>query len=161
VDGVALLEAVRNRSVHAALDVWPNEPLLNPELLERSVVATPHVAGYSDDGKRNGTWMVYAAFCEQAGIEPVARGEQGQERLSLSIQNPEFALNEALEAACFVPGHDHAMRALAELPSEQIATGFDQLRKEYPYRRDFHGWGVVCNDCKAAQTLSALGFSLG
>jgi len=160
VQGAALLEAVRGGSVHAALDVWPDEPLLSPELLEHSVIATPHVAGYSDDGKRNGTWMVYEAFCKNAGIEPVARGEQGQERLKLSIQNPETALSEALEAACFVPGHDQALRAMARLPSAQIAQGFDRLRKEYPYRRDFHGWDVDCTDLTAAGTLSSLGFRL-
>lgn len=160
VQGGALFEAVRDGRVHAALDVWPNEPLLDPELLARSVVATPHVAGYSDDGKRNGTWIVYEAFCEQAGIEAVTRGEQGQERLSLTIRYPELALNEALEAACFVYRHDYSLRTLAGLPSGQIAPGFDRLRKEYPYRRDFHGWDVICDEQSAAQTLSALGFRL-
>jgi len=160
VHGDALLEAMREGRVHAALDVWPNEPLLDPELLARSAVATPHVAGYSDDGKRNGAWMVYEAYCVQAGIEPLTRGEQGQGRSSMTIRNPELALNEALETACFVYRHDYALRALAGLPSGQIAPGFDRLRKEYPYRRDFHGWDVTCDEQSAAKTLSALGFRL-
>jgi erythronate-4-phosphate dehydrogenase len=158
VDGAALLDAAKAGRVQAALDCWPNEPLLDPELLDRTMVATPHVAGYSDDGKRNGTWMVYHAFCEWAGVEPASDGDNARRGQSLSIQNPENALSEALEATCFVSVHDRAMRELKELSSARIAHHFDQLRKDYPYRRDFHGWNVSCGDQQAAGVLNALGF---
>lgn len=157
VEGASLLKAVRDGTVHAALDCWPNEPRLNHELLERTVVATPHVAGYSDDGKRNGTRIVYQAFCAWAGLAPVGRVADGQ-RLALVIKDAESALAEALEAACFVPRHDQALRSLADLPMKTRASGFDALRKDYPYRRDFHGWSVACESKTAARTLSALGF---
>jgi erythronate-4-phosphate dehydrogenase len=160
VHGAALLEALRAGTVHAALDCWPDEPLLDPKLLERTVVATPHVAGYSDDGKRNGTWMVYEAWCHSAGIHPAVRGEEGQGRLSLAIQNPADVLTEALEAACFVPGHDCLMRELAALPAGELPAQFDRLRKEYPFRRDFHGWDVDCVDSAAARLLASLGFAV-
>ncbi|MGD8347331.1 MAG: hypothetical protein PVI83_08790 [Lysobacterales bacterium] len=96
-----------------ALDCWPGEPLLDPQLLKRTAVATLYVAGYSDDGKRNGTWMVYEAFCAWAGTEAAVRGEEGQGRLSLAVSQGDEALTEALEASCFVPRHDQALRALA------------------------------------------------
>jgi erythronate-4-phosphate dehydrogenase len=160
VHGAALLEALRAGTVHAALDCWPDEPRLDPKLLERTVVATPHVAGYSDDGKRNGTWMVYEAWCHSAGVEPAVRGEEGQGRLSLAIQNPADVLTEALEAACFVPGHDCLMRELAALPAGELPAQFDRLRKEYPFRRDFHGWDVDCVDSAAARLLASLGFAV-
>jgi erythronate-4-phosphate dehydrogenase len=160
VDGPALLDAVRSSGTHAALDVWPGEPLLNPELLEHAVVATPHVAGYSDDGKRNGTWIVYEAFCEWSGVSPVTRQGFESGRLSLSITNAEGALTEALQSACFVEVHDRALKKLSRLGTEEIARGFDQLRKEYPFRRDFHGWDVSCTNREAAAMLMRLGFEV-
>lgn len=160
VDGLALLDAVSRSNIHAALDVWPGEPLLSPELLERSTVATPHVAGYSDDGKRNGTWIVYEAFCEWSGVSPVTREGFESGRLSLSIDSAENALTEALQSACFVSDHDDALKKLSGLKPGEIARDFDQLRKEYPFRRDFHGWDVSCNDPKAAAMLTRLGFNV-
>ena len=160
VDGPALLDAVRSSRTHAALDVWPGEPLLSPELLERSVVATPHVAGYSDDGKRNGTWIVYEAFCKWSGATPVSREGFESARLSLTIAKSEDALTEVLQSACFVESHDKALKKLSGLDPEEIASGFDQLRKEYPFRRDFHGWDVSCTDRRAATMLARLGFNL-
>ena len=160
VDGPALLDAVLRSRTQAALDVWPGEPLLNPELLEHSVVATPHVAGYSDDGKRNGTWIVYEAFCEWSGVSPVTREGFESGRLSLSIANAGDALNEALQSACFVEQHDRALRKLAGHGPQEIARGFDRLRKEYPFRRDFHGWDVSCTDPQACHLLRMIGFSV-
>jgi erythronate-4-phosphate dehydrogenase len=157
VDPKALLAALRNGSAHAALDCWPGEPRLDPELLQAAVVSTPHVAGYSDDGRRNGTRIVYQAFCAWAGLAPVGQVPDGQ-RLALVTKHADSAVTEALEATCFVARHDAMLRALAHLSSEEIASGFDALRKDYPYRRDFHGWSVTCQSPPAAQALSALGF---
>jgi erythronate-4-phosphate dehydrogenase len=157
VDGAALLDALRRERVQAALDCWPDEPDLDPELLERTVVATPHVAGYSDDGKRNGTRQVYEHYCAWAGISPAAAAPDS-ERLELSIDQPANALDSALEATCFVERHDEALRALATSSPDERARGFDRLRKEYPFRRDFHGWDVSCADPACAAQLAALGF---
>jgi len=46
------------------LDVWENEPRFSPELLEKVFIASPHVAGYSLEGKLNGTKIVYDALCD-------------------------------------------------------------------------------------------------
>ena len=124
------------------------------------MVATPHVAGYSDEGKRNGTWMVYETFCEWAGIEPARRDLDDQGRLTLEIADPENALTEALEAACFVPRHDAALRGLSSLEPDEIAPRFDRLRREYPFRRDFHGWDIRCDDRNSARLLGELGFAV-
>jgi erythronate-4-phosphate dehydrogenase len=160
VNGPDILNAVRAGAVNAALDCWPGEPDLDPELLKRVVVATPHVAGYSDDGKRNGTWIVYKLFCEWAGLEYPGNADSGRQRIRLAVEHSGTALDTALRAACFVHEHDTALRALTEMPPAEIATHFDRLRKDYPYRRDFHGWDVSCNDPAAAHTLALLGFAV-
>src|SRR5664280_3414060 len=45
------------------IDVWENEPDIDPVLLQQAYIATPHIAGYSTDGKANGTAMVVNALC--------------------------------------------------------------------------------------------------
>lgn len=68
VDNVALLDALNESKVAAAaLDVWENEPSISHELLEKAFVATPHIAGYSAEGKMNATAMVLDAFFEFMG----------------------------------------------------------------------------------------------
>jgi phosphoglycerate dehydrogenase-like enzyme len=50
--------------LQVALDVWESEPQINTELLDLVSLATPHIAGYSDEGKIRGTSMLYEAICK-------------------------------------------------------------------------------------------------
>ena len=160
IDGNALMVELADGRLHAALDVWPGEPIFSSELLESTTVATPHVAGYSDEGKRNGTHMVYQAFCEWAGLQPFEPGEPSGGRLVLGITAGEDAVSKALDATCFVRRHDDRMRALSSLAADDRAIEFDRLRREYPYRRDFLAWTIRCRDPELAQILGRLGFSV-
>ena len=64
VDNEALLRALNNgRVADAVLDVWEHEPQLNTALLQRVFIGTPHIAGYSADGKTNADNMVIDALC--------------------------------------------------------------------------------------------------
>ena len=159
VDGDALLAELRSGRLHAALDVWPGEPLIEAALLEATTVATPHVAGYSDDGKRRGTLMVYAAFCAWAGLTPVAPPAAPGAAPVLRIEAGEDALTRAFDAACFVRRHDAAMRELIGLSPLQRARQFDGLRRDYPPRRDFPAWRVQCADLESARLCHHLGFT--
>ena len=68
------------------------------------------------------------------------------------------ALSTALQAACFVEQHDQAMRELIPLDVDERAAAFDVLRRDYPPRRDFQGWRVLCPDTESAACLRGLGF---
>lgn len=71
VDNKALLQAIDgNRIPAAALDVWEGEPQISAELLDVVEIGTPHIAGYSFDGKVAGTRMIYEAFCRHFKITP-------------------------------------------------------------------------------------------
>lgn len=153
----ALLRELETGRIHAALDVWPGEPLIDADLLRRATVATPHVAGYSEEGKRAGTLQVYAAFCRWAGLEPVLAPPPRESPL-LEIGQDQDAVTKALDAACFVGRHDEAMRSLESLSLTKRAAGFDRLRKNYPLRRDFQAWRISVDDPAAAQMLNSLGF---
>jgi erythronate-4-phosphate dehydrogenase len=160
IDGNALMAELGDGRLHAALDVWPGEPVFSSELLESTTVATPHVAGYSDDGKRNGTQIVYRAFCDWADLRPFEPAEPSTSRLELGIAAGEDAISKALDTTCFVRRHDAEMRALSSLKPGDRATEFDRLRREYPSRRDFHAWTIRCKDSEMAQVLGRLGFSV-
>jgi erythronate-4-phosphate dehydrogenase len=159
VDGEALLRELQSGRLAAALDVWPGEPLIGSELLAATIVATPHVAGYSSDGKLRGTRMVYERFCNWADLDPQPEEDPPAGETSLTVGPDECALSRALEAACFVSLHDRQMKALVPLTAEKRKHAFDELRRNYPQRRDFHAWSVECADATDTQLLEALGFS--
>lgn len=65
IDTRALLSALDTERISGAIiDVWENEPDINKELLEKALIATPHIAGYSADGKANATRMSLDALCK-------------------------------------------------------------------------------------------------
>ncbi|MGN1228830.1 MAG: 4-phosphoerythronate dehydrogenase [Prevotella sp.] len=66
----ALLDALDKGVIrHAVIDTWENEPDINRRLMERADIATPHIAGYSADGKVKADNMVISALCSYFGIE--------------------------------------------------------------------------------------------
>ena len=68
VDNQALRELLLDREdVHAVLDVWEGEPQVSLDLADLCTLATPHIAGYSLDGKQRGTAQIYQAFCRWRG----------------------------------------------------------------------------------------------
>ncbi|MFC1795502.1 4-phosphoerythronate dehydrogenase [Pseudomonadota bacterium] len=160
VDGNALLAELLSGRLQAALDVWPTEPLIDGLLLDKAIVATPHVAGYSNEGRRNGSLMVYRAFCDWAGEPPLASSNIPGDLPKLTIGEGDDTLSKALDASCFVKHHDQAMRNLLPLTIEQRAVEFDQLRRNYPYRRDFHAWQVSGSPPESLDVLRRLGFSV-
>ncbi len=68
VDNEALIKAIDEGKVcDAVVDTWEGEPNINRELLEKAIVATPHIAGYSADGKANATKMLLMAVADFIG----------------------------------------------------------------------------------------------
>ena len=168
VDNKALLETLRSGHLSGALlDVWENEPTPDPALMAKVNIATPHIAGYSFDGKTTGTRMMYEAVCRFLDVEMVPAAEL----FNIPVDNPNLDLvstgREALREAVFwaypIQEDDRRMRDLIDLPEEERGERFDRLRKEYPVRREFHRYKVsgkhlTDEDC---QTLKSLGFGLG
>lgn len=69
VDTEALKAALREGQISAAvIDTWENEPCIDAELLETAFIATPHIAGYSADGKANGTRMSLEAVARHFSL---------------------------------------------------------------------------------------------
>ncbi len=68
VDNKAIIEAIDSHAISTvAIDCWENEPNISNELLNRAFVATPHIAGYSAEGKTRATAMILSALSQHFG----------------------------------------------------------------------------------------------
>jgi len=164
------VRAFRGSLSAVALDVFPGEPEVDPDLLALADVVTPHVAGHSLDGKLLGTQMVYDALCAFLGVPPQWRHEQHlpedalieMQAGELRAATPEEQVAEVLLRACPLLRDDAALRAVGALPGVERARAFGTLRAEYPVRREFHRTRVYASgfDEQALAMLGALGFLL-
>jgi erythronate-4-phosphate dehydrogenase len=163
VDNNALREVLLQREdLQAVLDVWEGEPEVDVALAELCVLATPHIAGYSLDGKQRGTAQIYQAYCEFLGQAPqVSLGDllpaPWLSQVTLSGDtDPAWAL-AMLCRGVYDPRRDDAdfRRSLVGSVSEQRAA-FDVLRKNYPSRREIDGLQVrIDGDAPALQQIVA------
>ncbi|MCH8958392.1 MAG: response regulator [Proteobacteria bacterium] len=143
----ALKEALEAGRLDAVvLDVWEHEPTPDPDLLRRVDLATPHVAGYSYDGKVEGTRMLYHALIRHLDLQPTwddaaALAPAPDDRLALIPPDatlPETAWLDALARQMVdLPAADTRLRRLLTRPPHEHAAFFIDLRKHYPRRRTF------------------------
>jgi erythronate-4-phosphate dehydrogenase len=181
VDGAALLHAQTTGHLSTALDVWPNEPAIDPALLAASTVASPHVAGYSVEGKLRGTQMIYADWLAWSGLAEDATElllrEHGNDRntgvgfapsddtgagevaavstLKFPVEDPE-SLEALIIRATRVAGDDARMRAAK--PSDPAS--FDPLRRAHAPRHEFSSLSVSGANPALHPRLRALGFKV-
>lgn len=135
IDGFALLAELESKRISAALDVWPFEPCIDMRLLDLVTVATPHVAGYSVEGKQKGTLMIYRAFCDWAGFEPVRTARDAAAGRNDAPRHDRERVEFLLNSDRRVAEDDRTMRrALAGLGDP--APAFDALRQNYRLRHD-------------------------
>lgn len=128
VDNVALVRAIDEGLVcDAVVDTWESEPDISRELLRRAVIATPHIAGYSADGKANATRMSLQAVCDFLGVP-----------FTLEVCPPE------LPSALQPTSDDPSERALQlynpmedSVRLKQAPERFEWLRGNYPLRREY------------------------
>jgi erythronate-4-phosphate dehydrogenase len=170
VDSEALKTAIRSGRLRAVvLDVWENEPNIDTELLEMVDIGTPHIAGYSLDGKITGMIMIYKAVCEYFGLgarfdiedflpEPAVR----QLRIEPSTDNEQDALADAVEKIYNIREDDVRLRRVCEKPVEKRGEFFDGLRKNYPVRREFQNTQIVLESSSKsiADKLAGIGFKI-
>ena len=127
VDNDALLAALESSAVQcAAVDVWEGEPDISLPLLERAYIATPHIAGYSAEGKMNATAIVLDEFARNinyVGELPVLRLDAPREPVVRAASEQDAML------AIYSPLDDTAM--LKRAPGD-----FESLRNNYCLRRE-------------------------
>jgi len=164
---IAAINMGRLRGV--VLDVWENEPDIDTELLKMVDIGTPHIAGYSLDGKIAGMIMIYRAVCKHYGMEPrhsiddfLPEPEVPQVRLDPNPSNHVETVVAAVEAVYDIRRDDVRLRGIQNTRSGHAGEFFDNLRREYEVRREFHNTRVVLErPCEAiARKLAGIGFKV-
>ena len=162
VDGAALKKHLQKGSLWGAvLDVFENEPQLDLELMGLLDFATPHIAGYSADGKLNGTTMSVRAMSRFFGLgiddwEPDNPPVPRDPRLVIDCRGKSDLdiIDEAVMAAYRVAGDDRRLR--------DDPQSFEKQRGDYPVRRDFRFFHVELKNRRGdiGQRLENMGFNL-
>lgn len=166
VDNAALRSLLPQRpDLKVVLDVWEGEPQADVELAALCQLATPHIAGYSLDGKLRGTAQIYQACCRALGVaEQVSLADllPAPWLSELSIDgsaDPAWALASICRAV-YDPRRDDAdFRRSLVGDADTRRAGFDRLRKHYPMRREIDGLRVRIQGDSAP--LAALVRALG
>lgn len=162
IDSESLRKALISETIAGAvLDVWENEPSIDTELLDMVFLGTPHIAGYSTDGKANGTSMAVMELSRFFNLPltgwypadippppvPVIRIN--------SDEDTETTLRKSVIHTYNIAEDDIKLRFR---PAD-----FEKLRGEYPLRREFHAYTVKLEGKKKDTTgnlLRKIGFNL-
>ncbi len=158
----ALLETLENRKLEGAvLDVWEEEPHIGRELLKAAAIATPHIAGYSADGKANGTAMSVQAISKFFGL---GLGEWYPENIpTTSHANINFSCSKKKRQDVFRELSLMTYDILSD--SEKLKAkpeSFERFREAYPIRREPAGYHIHAYDCSAQlnKFMLELGFGV-
>jgi len=127
------------------VDVWENEPSIDRQLLEMVDIGTPHIAGYSLDGKVKGMIMIYRAVCEQFNIEPrfdardfLPSPEVEELTLDAAAGKDDQTLLKAVRAVYDIRDDAERLAKMTDKPGTERSSYFRMLRKQYPVRREFY-----------------------
>ena len=134
-DTAALLQALECGNIaQCIIDVWEHEPTINLNLLERCYIGTPHIAGYSADGKANATRMSLEALSRHFSLGTVPT--------ILPPQPPQTTIhaNNREEALLTIYNPHTDSQAL-----KATHTLFEHLRGHYPLRREEQAYELSCD----------------
>lgn len=162
IETKAVKEALKKGQLSGFIcDCWENEPDIDLDLLEMAELATPHIAGYSKDGKATGTSMSVQAISNYFGLglnnwQPTGVELPAQPVIKLNGTELNFQdiISRAILATYDIRNDDSLLRNNPAL--------FEQLRGDYPTRREFPAYTVEATnvDEKALETLGKLGFNV-
>ena len=162
MDKTAFIAAKTSGKISGTLiDVWPDEPDLDPELLAAVEIGTPHIAGYSREGKANGTTACVRCVAEFFNIP------QLKDFQLPALPAPLFP--EIIELDSALPAWQQIARAVlhvydvrrdaAELKA--APSQFEALRGNYWNRREFSAFTVKNSPPNIHNALELLGFNIG
>ncbi len=151
------------------LDVWENEPQIDVDLLRLVEIGTPHIAGYSYDGKINGTRMIYEATCQffakksdWDSAEALPAPIPDKIQVAATIRPDEQILYQVIKPIYDIELDDSNLRGLYQITESEQGAFFDNLRKSYRNRREFYNYQLNLSDKRPglAEILGKLGFKI-
>ena len=158
----AVKSALKSGQISAFVcDCWENEPDLDLELLSLTEIATPHIAGYSKDGKATGTLMSVQAISKYFGLglenwQPTGIEEPNEPAFELDGAGltEQQILSKAILHTYDIRNDDRDFR-------NNVAQ-FEQLRGDYPTRREFPAFTIKAKNIeeKSIEKLKQIGFNV-
>jgi erythronate-4-phosphate dehydrogenase len=152
-----------NGDLHLVLDVWDNEPSINQELVSIVDIATPHIAGYSKQGREKGSWMVYKALCEYLSVPAnmnegaaISAGWCSFMKVCYKVLSHEEILARSVHAIYDIARDDSRLRFKYRENKEKNV--FDWLRKHYVERDEFNTCSIAHDDEYTLGLLGSAGF---
>jgi erythronate-4-phosphate dehydrogenase len=143
------------------LDVWENEPDIDLELMQQAFISTSHIAGYSTDGKANGTAMVVNSLSRYFNL-PLENWFP--ENLPVPASpNISIVCNGKTEEEIIGEAVNHTYNIDEDnLQLRLSPSDFEKLRENYPLRREFTSYTIDLKggNEKVRQILKGLGFSI-
>ena len=166
IDNDELLNIIYKKKLKVVLDVWEGEPQIKTKLLEKVKLGTAHIAGYSFEGKVNGTKMIYDSLKKftnsKSDWSPKLPEVQENEIILPSAGTKEEKLNYVFKQIYDIKNDDSLIRKLLTFKEDRRGKYFDKLRKTYPFRREFSNYTIRIknDDMVFNDLLEKLGFSL-
>jgi erythronate-4-phosphate dehydrogenase len=162
VDTLAVKNALKSKQIAAFVcDCWENEPNLDMELLTMTEIATPHIAGYSKDGKATGTQMSVQAISQFFGLglenwQP--SGVELPEQPVFELDGSGLSHQQIISKATL---HTYDIRK-DDQDFRKNTAQFEQLRGDYPTRREFPAFTIVPKNVEenTLEVLQKLGFNV-
>lgn len=164
VDNQSLRKIVTGKNLHLIFDVWENEPDVDLSLLERVKIGTPHIAGYSLEGKVNGTIMIFDALNSFFGTDyhfDFSLPEVENNILSYNkniFDEEEFS--NLLSGIYNIETDNAQMKKILYFEREDRIKYFDTMRKYYPLRREFNNYIVKSDSQQLMKIFKGLRFKV-
>ena len=163
VDTLAVKAALKNNQISGFVcDCWENEPDIDLELLAMTEIATPHIAGYSKDGKATGTQMSVHAISQFFGLGLESWQPSGVEQPVnpvFELDGSELSEQEIISKAIL---HTYDIRN-DDAEFRKDPAQFEQLRGDYPTRREFPAFTILPKNVEenTLEVLRKIGFKIG
>ena len=151
------------------LDVWENEPTIDTDLLSAVSIGTPHIAGYSLDGKLNAVQMIYRELCgflhrtpevdvfDMVNADPLPAIDADGEDQTL-----ERSVKRIIDPVYDIGIDDTSFRTISTLPERERPEYFSSLRSSYRIRRECSQYTVTlpASMKSAAEILRTIRFTV-
>lgn len=160
IDNQALLELKKaGHGMTLVLDVWENEPTPLLELIPHVAIATPHIAGYSLEGKARGTEMIYQAYAKLLGLDADRSIRDILPVPAVSRVDVNQPADQAFAKSLVHLVYDVRRDDAIFRKNIMKAGSFDEMRKNYLERREFSSLRLVNESHYAVESMYQLGFA--
>jgi erythronate-4-phosphate dehydrogenase len=165
IDNLALLEVMAQRpDLMIFLDTWENEPDISRELLGKVDLATPHIAGYSVEGRLRGTQMILDAACRYFGKTSqwhMSKLLPDSIDLDVQLSDDDLEYWQRVFSQHHDIWQDHlALTQTSALGESEFARHFDSLRRVYSDRFEYERYRLSGGQKKQPAIARGLGFGV-